>query len=79
MTNELNGMKIAVLVADGFAQVEMTEPRKALEQAGAQVHLVSPATSKVKGWNYTQWGDEFPVDVQLDQTTSHLINTTARG
>lgn len=42
MANELNGMKVAILVADGFEQVEVREPRKALEQAGAQVHLYHP-------------------------------------
>jgi deglycase len=46
----------------------MAEPRKALEAAGAHVQLVSPAKEKVKGWNHTEWGDEYPVDVSLDQT-----------
>jgi protease I len=67
MTNELNGLNVAILAADGFEQVELTEPKKALEQAGAQVKLVSPAKDRVKGWNHTEWGDEFPVDVALDQ------------
>lgn len=66
MNNRLSGKKIAVLVADGFEQVEMTEPRKALEDAGAGTDLVSPAQGKVKGWQHTKWGDEFPVDVKLD-------------
>lgn len=68
MAGELDGVKVAILVADGFEQIEMTEPRKALEAAGAQVQLISPAAETVKGWNHTQWGDEFRVDVPLDQT-----------
>jgi deglycase len=64
---ELNNKKVAILVADGFEQVEMTEPRKALQQAGAKTEIVSPSEGKVKGWQTKNWGDEFPVDVPLAQ------------
>ncbi len=67
MAEKLNGKRVAILATDGFEQVELTEPRKALEQAGAQADLVSPASGKVKGWQHTKWGDELPVDVPLDQ------------
>jgi protease I len=67
MANKLDGLKVAILVADGFEQVEMTDPRSALESAGAQVDLISPAKGTVKGWNHTKWGDEFSVDVPLDR------------
>jgi protease I len=63
----LQGKKVAILVADGFEQVELTEPRKALEQAGAKTEIVSPAEGKVKGWNHTEWGQQLPVDVPLKQ------------
>ena len=66
MAGRLDGRKVAILVADGFEQVEMTEPRKALRDAGAVADIVSPAKGKVKGWQHTKWGDEFPVDVPLD-------------
>src|SRR5687767_9204162 len=49
---------------------ELTEPRKALEQAGAEAHVVSPAQGKVKGWNHTEWGEEIPVDVSLDEANA---------
>jgi protease I len=62
---ELTGKKVAMLVTDGFEQVEMTEPRKALEAAGAAVEIVSPKSGRVKGWQTTDWGDEFEVDVAL--------------
>ncbi len=65
MANELKGKKVAILVANGFEQVELTEPKKALEQAGAQTQIISPEQGKVKGWNHTDWGDELPVDVAL--------------
>jgi protease I len=67
MNERLEGKKVAILVADGFEQVELTEPRAALEQAGAQTQIVSPAKGQVKGWNHTEWGDPFPVDVPLSQ------------
>lgn len=67
MPQTLTGRKIAILVADGFEQVELTEPRKALEQEGAQTALISPSRGKVKGWNHRQWGDEFEVDLTLEQ------------
>ena len=63
----LQGKKVAILVADGFEQVELTEPRKALEQAGAKTEIVSPAKGRVKGWNHTEWGEELPVDVPLEE------------
>ncbi len=64
---DLKGKKVAALVADGYEQVELTEPYKALEQAGATVHVVSPSTPRVRGWNHTQWGEDFVVDKSLDE------------
>lgn len=64
---QLSGKKIAILVADGFEQVEMTEPRAALEQAGAETHLVSPKSDQVQGWNHFDKADYFPVDRSVDQ------------
>jgi protease I len=68
MANEnLKGLKVAILVENGFEQVELVEPRKALDQAGATTQIVSPQSKSVRGWNHTDWGDDFPVDVALDQ------------
>lgn len=63
----LKGLKVAILVTDGFEQIELTEPRQALDRAGAETRIVSPKDGKVRGWKFTEWGDEFPVDVKLDQ------------
>lgn len=65
--HDLSGKKVAILVAHGFEQVELTSPKEALEEAGAETHIVSPADGRVKGWQHTEWGDEFDVDVPLDQ------------
>ena len=62
----LEGLKVAILVDDGFEQVELVEPRKALDQAGAETRVVSPKAERVCGWDFTDWGDELPVDVPLD-------------
>ena len=62
MPEQLKGRRIAIVVENGFEQVELTEPRKALDDAGAKTEIVSPAKGKVKGWKSTEWGDEFPVD-----------------
>jgi protease I len=62
---DLHGIKVAILVENGFEQVELTEPRKALDDAGAETMIVSPQ-SEVNGWNHTEWGDRFRVDVSLD-------------
>lgn len=63
---KLDGKKVAILVTDGFEQIELTEPRKALDEAGAKTEIVSPAKGQVKGWKDTEWGDTFPVDKPLD-------------
>jgi protease I len=65
MADGLKGKKVAILVADGFEQVELTEPRRALTSAGATTHIVSPRGGRVKGWAKTDWGDEVEVDVVL--------------
>jgi protease I len=65
--NTLQGKKVAILVADGFEQVELTSPRQALDEAGAETRIVSPAKGQVQGWNHFDKGDKFPVDVALDQ------------
>ncbi len=65
MAKELGGLTVAIVAADGFEQVEMTKPREALDDAGARTQLISPKKT-VKGWHHDKQGDEFPVDVLLD-------------
>jgi protease I len=69
-SKQLSGKKVAILVEDGFEQVEMTSPKEALEAAGAKTYIVSPKADKVKGWEHTKWGQEFPVDVAIEQANA---------
>lgn len=66
MTHNLAGKMIAILVTDGFEQVELTDPKAALEHAGATVHIVSPDGDKVQGWNHDELADSFEVDRKLE-------------
>lgn len=59
-------MRIAILATDGFEQVEMTEPRKALDAAGAQTVLISPGAGKIQGMHHHDKGDTFDVDLKLE-------------
>ena len=71
MSAELKGKKVAILAEQGFEQVELVEPRKALEDAGAQTALVSPATTaKIKAWNHKRWGRSYKVEVPLAEVQS---------
>jgi PfpI family intracellular protease len=63
--DSLNGLKVAILATDGFEQSELTEPRKALEQAGATTEIVSPKNGSLRAWNHKNWGLEVQVDQEL--------------
>ncbi len=64
---QLDGMKVAILVTDYFEQSEMTEPKKALEDAGAKTMIIAPKPGKVTGFKHDVKGDTFPVDMTLDK------------
>ena len=65
MSKSLEGKRIAILATNGFEQVELTDPRKALDAEGAVTLVVSPASGKIKGWNHTDWGEDVAVDLSL--------------
>ncbi len=67
MSKRLEGKKVAILVANGFEQSELEEPKKKLEAEGATATIVSPVEGAVKGWQHTDWGDAFPVDLPLSE------------
>ena len=70
MSGELNGKRIALLAADGVEQVELDEPRKAVEQAGAETVVVSINSGEIQAFNHLDPGDKIKVDVTADSTDS---------
>jgi protease I len=62
MSGELKGRKIAILATDGFEQVELTDPKKNVETAGASTEVLSVKEGSIKGWKHTDWGDSVRVD-----------------
>ena len=67
MAGKLDGKKVAILVANGLEQVEMTKPREALDEAGAETKVVSLKSGKIQGMHHADKGDRFDVDLAVDQ------------
>lgn len=63
----LDGLKVAILAAEGFEQSELLKPKQALEEAGAETLVVSPAKGEVQGWKHFDKGEKVKVDVPLEQ------------
>lgn len=63
----LEGRKIAILLTDGFEEIEMTSPRKELEKAGASVFLITPKGKKVRSWQHDKWGKYFNVSTNINK------------
>lgn len=74
MSDKLRDKQVAILMTDGFELSEYIEPRKALEEAGATVHVIAPKGGKVKAWDETDWGKEYEVDVTLDSANADDYN-----
>jgi len=67
---KLDGVRVAILATDGFEQSELFEPKKALEEAGATVQIVSLEAGEIKGWNHTNWGETIDVDLTVDEANA---------
>jgi protease I len=67
MAPKLDGKEVAILVTDGFEQVEMTKPREALDEAGAETKIVSLKPGKIQGMHHADKADKFDVDLTLDE------------
>lgn len=63
--SKLEGKRIAIVTENGFEEVELTSPKKALEDEGAIVDIVSPQKDKVKAWDTDHWSIELPVNVDV--------------
>jgi protease I len=67
LETRLPGLSIAILVSDGFEQVELTGPRDALQREGAATHILSAKPGKVRGFRHDEKADEFEVAKTYDQ------------
>ena len=67
MANELQGKRVAFLATDMVEQVELTEPWKAVQQAGATTELISLEEGEIQGFNHYDKGDTFPVDKTVEE------------
>jgi protease I len=65
VSKELEGLRVAALVEEGFEEVELTEPMRALQDVGARVDIVSPREDRVRSWHHGNWGHDFQVDTPL--------------
>lgn len=63
----LKGLRVAILATNGFEQVELVEPRKALDEAGAETQIVAPEGGHIRGWDRTDWGESVEVDVEVQR------------
>jgi protease I len=70
MAKQLEGKRVAVLVDNGFEQIELTSPIEALRDAGAEAVIVSPQKDKVRAWDMKDWGETFDVDLPLDRANA---------
>ena len=60
-----NQKRVAIITSNGFEEVELTSPKKAMEDAGIKVDILSTEQGKVKAWNHDHWSIELPVDANL--------------
>jgi protease I len=74
MRQNLSGIRVAILATDGFEQSELTDPRRALDQAGASTEVVSLRSGEIKGWNHKEWGETVAVDKTVDSADAKIFD-----
>lgn len=74
-TRDLSNKKVAILLTDGFEEVEFKKPYDALKNAGATVDVIAPKSGKVKAWHSDKWGDSYNVDKTLDEANADDYNS----
>ncbi|MFC0269542.1 type 1 glutamine amidotransferase domain-containing protein [Kushneria aurantia] len=71
MSQDLVGVRVAIMATHGFEESELAVPRATLEAEGCEVHVVAPERGDIRAWAETRWGDEYPVHKSLDEVSSH--------
>lgn len=74
MNGELKEKNIAILATHGFEEIELTNPREALKETGANTFIVSPESGSIKSWDNNQWGSDFEVDTTLEKATEESFD-----
>lgn len=70
MSNRLKNRKVAILMTDGFEEVEYTEPRKALEEEGAEITVISLKKGEIRAWDKDKWGNIYEADREIGEVGS---------
>jgi protease I len=70
---KLNGLRVAILATDGFEQVELIEPRKALQQAGEKTTVIASKSGQIQGMKHDEKADKVEVDMTLDKTKAAIF------
>jgi len=68
--NTLSDKRVAILTEDGFEESELMSPKKAMEDAGMLVEIISPERDTVRAWDHDHWSIELPVDVNIKDAIS---------
>lgn len=71
MSQDLMGVRVAIMATDGFEESELAVPKAALDAEGIEVHVVAPERGTIRAWAETQWGEEYSVDKSLDEVSAH--------
>ncbi|HEY3781651.1 MAG TPA: type 1 glutamine amidotransferase domain-containing protein [Fimbriimonadaceae bacterium] len=75
MSNQLEGKSVAILATDGFEQAELFGPKEILENAGAQISIISNHPGEIKGWNHDQWGQSIGVDATIEEVNAEQFDS----
>lgn len=71
----LEGKRVAILATNGFEEVELTSPREALQNAGAEVVIVAPKSGTITSWHEDDWGGQFEVDMTVFEAKSEHFDS----
>jgi protease I len=75
MNTDLSNKTVAILATNGFEEIELTNPREALDNAGVKTFLVAPSAETIRSWDSDKWGGEFEVDVKLENAKAEEFDS----
>ena len=69
MNDRLKGKKVAIVATHGFEEVELSDPKKHLEEQGAETHIVAPQSGAIRAWRHDHWSEDYQVDKTIDEAS----------